>query len=80
MNQDPKCVLNASLGWGTLHAIQLRKSPNFSSLVPAAQALFRWFSPVPLWVEQAGASSEPRDASLWLPSFLIIFLLGFQEA
>ena len=45
---------------------------------PAAQAPFHWFShSVPLWVEQATASVEPRYL---FPFLLIILLHTFQEA
>lgn len=36
---------------------------------PAPQAPSHWFShSVPLWVELAGFSAEPKFLSLWLPS------------
>lgn len=53
---------------------------NSQENVPTAKAPFHWFSQsVFLGVKQVVALSEPRNLSLWLPSFLIIFPIEFQE-
>ena len=49
--------------------------------VPAAQPLHHWFSQTGvLWVEQAGTSVEPRELSLCVLLFLVMFSHTFQEA